>query len=105
MVQAILSVEHIEISPEVRGGKPRIAGTRIAVEDVAVMHLKLGQSLIEIAGLYDLSLASVHAAMAYYFDHRDAIEQRMNEEMRLVEAMQEMQASPLQAKLGQMKRD
>ncbi len=40
-----LSREHIEISPDIRAGKPRIAGTRIAVEDVAVMHLKMGYSL------------------------------------------------------------
>ncbi len=98
MLQAI-SVEHIQVSPAVRAGKPCIAGTRFAVEDVAVMHLKLGQSLIEIAGLYDLSLAAVHAAMAYYFDHREAIEQRVSEESQLVEAIKQTQVSPLQAKL------
>jgi uncharacterized protein (DUF433 family) len=88
MLQAI-SVEHIQVSPDIRGGKPCIAGTRIAVEDVAVMHLKLGQSLIEIAGLHSLSLAAVHAAMSYYFDHRAAIEQRVAAEILLVEAMRE----------------
>ncbi len=45
---------HIEITPEVRGGKPRLAGTRITVADVAIMYLRMGQSLEEIAGKYQL---------------------------------------------------
>lgn len=45
---------HIEITPDVRGGRPRIAGTRITVADIVIMHLRLGQSLEEIAGKYDL---------------------------------------------------
>ncbi|WP_373530391.1 DUF433 domain-containing protein [Nostoc sp.] len=53
----LVSQEHIEISSDVRSGKPRIVGTRTAVEDVAVMHLKLGYSSVEIVGKYDLSLA------------------------------------------------
>ena len=33
--------EHIEISPGVLGGKPRIAGHRIAVQDVVIWHYEL----------------------------------------------------------------
>jgi uncharacterized protein (DUF433 family) len=102
MMQA-KSVEHIQVSPEIRAGKPCIAGTRMAVEDVAVMHLKLGQSLIEIAGLYGLSLGAVHAAMAYYFDHREIIDRRTAEESAVVAAMEAENVSPLQAKLARMK--
>jgi uncharacterized protein (DUF433 family) len=35
----VISVEHITVSPDLRGGKPCLVGTRIAVEDVALMHL------------------------------------------------------------------
>jgi len=48
---------HIKITPDVRGGRPRITGTRITVTDIVIMHLRLGQSLEEIAGKYDLDLA------------------------------------------------
>lgn len=65
---------HIEITDGVRGGKPRIAGTRITVADVALWHLRDGQPLAAIAAEYDLSLAAVYAAMAYYYDHRDEID-------------------------------
>jgi len=102
MLQTI-SVEHIEISSEIRSGKPRIAGTRITVEDVAMMHLTLGQSLVEIAGFYNLSLAAVHAAMAYYFDHRETIDQRTRDETAVVEAIKAANISPLQAKLAKMR--
>ncbi len=97
-MQAV-STEHIEISYNIRGGKPRIVGTRIAVEDVAVMHLKMGYSLMEIALKYDLSLASVYAAMAYYFDHRDEIDRRMTGEDEFVEALKHNHPSQLQQKL------
>ena len=59
--------EHIEITPGVLGGKPCIAGHRIAVAHIAEMYLKMGISIEEIAGKYDLPLASVHA-MTYYYD-------------------------------------
>ncbi|NES20334.1 MAG: hypothetical protein F6K41_15725 [Symploca sp. SIO3E6] len=37
------------------------------------------ESLETIAKDYDLSLASVHAAMAYYYDHREELETRRAE--------------------------
>jgi uncharacterized protein (DUF433 family) len=99
----ILSIQHIETSSDVRNGKPRISSTRITVEDIAEMNLKLGMSLIEIAGVYDLSLAQVYAAMAYYFEHREEIEQRVAEEEAMVEEYHKNHSSVLQAKLEQLK--
>lgn len=101
----LVSQEYIEIAADVRSGKPRIAGTRIAVEDVAVMHLKRGYSLLEIAGKYDLSLASVYAAMAYYFDHREEIDQRTAEEEQLVEVLKQNHPSLLQEKLRRLRNE
>jgi uncharacterized protein (DUF433 family) len=101
----LVSQEYIEIAADVRSGKPRIAGTRIAVEDVAVLHLKLGYSLVEIAGKYDLSLASVYAAMAYYFDHRDEINGRTAQEDELVEVLKQNHPSRLQEKLRQLRNE
>jgi uncharacterized protein (DUF433 family) len=95
----LISKEHIEISPDVRGGKSCIVGTRIAVEDIAALHLKMGQSLIEIAGKYNLSLSSVYAAMAYYLDHRQEIDCRSEIEDQQVELLKLRHSSKLQAKL------
>ncbi|UKO97653.1 DUF433 domain-containing protein [Nostoc sp. UHCC 0870] len=101
----LVSQEYIEIASDIRSGKPRIAGTRIAVEDVAMMYLKLGYSLADIAGKYDLSLASVYAAMAYYFDHRDEIDYRTAEEDDLVEVLKQNHPSYLQEKLRQLRNE
>jgi uncharacterized protein (DUF433 family) len=90
---------HIEVMPAVRGGKPHLAGTRITVDDVVLMHYRLGQSLEEIAGKYDLSLAAVFAAMAYYYDHRDEVDRRIQEDQAFVEAFRRANPSPLQEKL------
>jgi uncharacterized protein (DUF433 family) len=99
----LTSQQHIDISTEVRSAKPRISGTRIAVEDVATMHLRLGHSLVEIAGKYELSMASVYAAMAYYFDHREEIDTREGEEDEQVELLKQSHASLLQEKLSQLR--
>ncbi|MCX5981667.1 DUF433 domain-containing protein [Anabaena sp. AL93] len=105
LLMQLVSQEYIEIAADVRSGKPRIAGTRIAVEDIAVLHLKLGYSLVEIAGKYDLSLASVYAAMAYYFDHRDEIDARTVQEDELVEVLKQNYPSRLQEKLKQLRNE
>ncbi len=52
----LLFDRHIEITPDTRGGKPRIAGTRIAVADIVILHRRLGYGVEEIAGTYDLPL-------------------------------------------------
>ena len=65
---------HIESTPEVLGGKPRIAGRRIAVQDIVVWHERMGRSADEIASEYSLTLSSIYAALAYYFDHREEID-------------------------------
>ncbi|HZQ10862.1 MAG TPA: DUF433 domain-containing protein [Anaerolineae bacterium] len=93
---------HVEISPKVRGGKPRIAGSRITVADIVIMHLRMGQSLDEIAGKYNLSLASVHAAMAYYYDHRKEIDRNIEQDEKFAKTFRRSNPSLLQAKLKSM---
>ena len=92
--------EHIEITPGVLGSKPCISGHRISVAHIAEMYLKMGISIEEIAGQYDLPLASVHAAMAYYYDHREEIDRRTAESRARVEELKRNSPpSPLQEKL------
>jgi uncharacterized protein (DUF433 family) len=69
---------HIESTPGTAGGKPRIAGSRIRVQDVVVWHERMGLSADEIVSRYpQLSLADVYAALAYYHDHRVEIDADM----------------------------
>jgi uncharacterized protein (DUF433 family) len=91
--------QHIEITPEVAGGKPRIAGHRITVQNIAVWHEQLGKSVDEIATEYDLSVADVYAALAYYFDHREEIDATMRESDALVDELRKNNPSKLRQKL------
>ena len=81
--------QHIEITPGASGGKPRIAGHRITVHNVVIWHERMGKSADEIAAEYDLTLGDVYAALAYYFDHRDEIDQGMEESEAFVEALRQ----------------
>lgn len=78
---------HIESSPEVCGGKPRIAGSRVRVQDI-VVWTEAGQSPDEIVGSFPhLTLADVYAALAYYHDHREATDRQIREDDDFVAAM------------------
>lgn len=93
--------QHIEKTPGVVGGKARIAGTRIRVMDIVVWHERQGMSADEIvADFPHLTLADVFAALAYYFDNREEIEESFAREKAMVEEMQKKYPSLLKEKLG-----
>lgn len=97
---ATTPVEHIEVTPGICGGRPRIAGHRIRVQDIVIWHERLGYSPDEIVTQHPgITLADVHAALAYYHDHRDAIGQALEEDERLVEATWRTTPSKLAQKL------
>ena len=79
--------EHIETTPNVMRGKPRIVGHRISVQDIAIWHEKMGQTAGQIAGDYHLSIADVYAALAYYYDHRTEIDLSISEGEKFVDEM------------------
>lgn len=61
-------------TPEVCGGRPRIAGTGVTVRRIAGWY-KLGFSPEEIAKKYShLSVAQVYAALTYYHVNREEID-------------------------------
>jgi len=98
-----VSTEHISINSEIRFGKPCIKGTRIAVIDIVNCHLKMEESLEKIANDYDLSLASLHAAMAYYYDHREELELRKAEGEAFALDLAKQNPSLLQERLRKLK--
>ena len=57
----------------VLGGEPRLAGHRISVLQVADMVLDAGNDPEHVADQLDISLAAVHAALSYFYDHPDEI--------------------------------
>ena len=66
-------------TPGVRGGRPHVAGTGMTVMRIAGWH-KLGYSPEEIARKIRLSLAQIHAALAYYHANQEAIDADLDHE-------------------------
>lgn len=72
-LETITLDELITRDPNLRGGRPIIAGTVTSVRTIAVMY-KHGLSPEAIGGELPLTLAQIYAALAYYHLHTDEIE-------------------------------
>jgi len=89
--------EYIGIKPGYCGGKPHILGHRIKVKHIAVMHERMGMSPARIVeDLPTITLAQVHAALAYHYDHKAEIQAEIAEEDREYEALKAKQPSILE---------
>lgn len=83
----IEAIELITTDPAVRGGRPCIAGTGLRVTDVVVASLYHGRTPSEIASDFGVSLADVHAALAYYYQHKSAMDEDIREHISRAQAI------------------
>lgn len=91
---------HIVSTPETCCGKPRIAGSRIQVKHLAIMHERQGMSPGEIVAEFPhITLADVYAALAYYHDHREAINAEIAADRAWYEEQKAGQTSRLDERL------
>jgi uncharacterized protein (DUF433 family) len=91
--------EHIVITSGIKGGRPRIAGHRITVQNIVIWHEWMGRTVDEIANDYNLGIADVYAALAYYHDHREEIDKNIRDDEEFVEAFKKEFPSNLKKKL------
>jgi len=71
---------HIELTPE---GTPVISGTTTKVIEVALDRLAYHWDADEIRRQHPhLSLAQIHSALAYYYDHQEAMDQQIAKDLR-----------------------
>jgi uncharacterized protein (DUF433 family) len=89
-MEAVQSINLITTHPNVRGGRPCIAGTGLRVIDIAMASLFHNRTPGEIAADYAIGLAEVHAALAYYYQHREAMEQDLREQIVEVRSLMEI---------------
>lgn len=88
--------EHIVITPGTCGGKPRIAGHRITVQNIVICHERMGLSPDEILGVYpSITLADIYAALAFYHDHREEIRESIQRDDDLADELEREQPSLL----------
>ena len=96
----IMTAPHIAISEDVAGGKPRIAGHRITVQHIVIWHERMGLSADEIASNHGLSLAEIYAALTYYYDHRQEIDEAVLADESYVAELRKRIKSKLSGKIG-----
>lgn len=96
----IVTTQHIDISPDIAGGKPRIAGHRITVQNIVLWHERMGLTADEIASNHGVSLADIYAALAYYYDHRQEIDQAILADESYITELRSRTTSKLSGKIG-----
>lgn len=102
---AIQPINHIDITPGYCGGAPRIAGTRITVHHLVVMVEHLGISTGEVLEQYNLTPGQLHAALSYYYDHREEIDRLIEQENKLQERVRTTPSSPQEAGIRAMRQE
>jgi uncharacterized protein (DUF433 family) len=75
--------EHVVLDD---AGIPRIAGTTMKVVELVTAHMAFGWSPEELHFQFPhLSLGQIHSALAYYWDHQDALDQDLGRRLQAVE--------------------
>lgn len=95
-------LQHIQNDPST--GKPCIAGTGVRVWDIYILHERQGKTPDEIVAAYPhITLADVHAALAYYWDNKAEIDLQMKEADEFVDQLKvQNEPGPLARKLAAM---
>jgi uncharacterized protein (DUF433 family) len=94
---------HISKDPKVCSGRPCVEGTRVRVVDV-VFAYEQGRSPVELQNYFDtrpLTLGEIHAALAYYNDHKTEIEADIAADERLTAEGLAKEAESLKHRSGQ----
>jgi uncharacterized protein (DUF433 family) len=99
---SIIPNRRIVKTPETCGGRARIDGHRVRVQDVVIWYEYQGMTPDEIVSrIPSISLADVHSALAYYFDHVDEIQQEIRSDRDYVDEFFRNNPSLLDTKLKQ----
>jgi uncharacterized protein (DUF433 family) len=78
----------------VLGGKPRLDGRRIGVLRIVEVVLEAGRSPEEAADQLGISLAEVHTALAYYYEHPEEMHDLRQKRRDLEATLRETTLSP-----------
>lgn len=91
MAQAQLKHPYITRQKGVSGGKPVVKGTRLRVAQIALEYERLGWTPDEIIQAHPhLTLAQVHDALSYYYQHAAEINADLLANERQVEELRKL---------------
>jgi len=93
-----VATTHIELDGD---GRPWIVGTNTKVSEIVLDKLAYGWSSEEMCFQHPhLSLAQIHAALAYYYDHQPEIDAEISQQLEEYDKLRgEAEKSPLRQKL------
>lgn len=95
---------YITSNKKVRGGEPVISGTGIQVLDIAIRYEVMGMIPEDIMVAFPhLTLAQVHDALSYYYEHKREIDRKWKDAVESVEAIKKTTPSILDKKIGRIK--
>ena len=84
-----ISTGYIVQDKGICGGKPRIDGTRMKVQHIALEYVHMGLSLEEICKSHPhLNRAQIHAALSYYYEHDAEIERDIKDDEEFAKRME-----------------
>jgi uncharacterized protein (DUF433 family) len=100
---ARVTYPHIEETPK---GVAYLSGTKTKVIEIALDRIAHHWDADEIQKQHPhLSLGQIYAALAYYFDHQEELDEQIEEQVRFAEKSKAAAGeSPLRAKLRAMGR-
>lgn len=78
-------IDTIVSDPDTHNGQPVISDSRVRVVDLVASHLYRHLSADELATNFNLDLAQVYAALAYYYAHKAEIDTVLRTEAELAE--------------------
>jgi uncharacterized protein (DUF433 family) len=88
-----VSYPHIEINAQ---GVAIIAGTTTKVLEIVQDYLAHHWHAVDIRRQYPyLSLAQIHAALTYYYDHQQEMEQEIDQRLRRVASIKAKRNNPM----------
>ena len=88
MTSQIVQKNYIVQDKGICNGQPRIAGTRLKVQHIALEYEYRGWTPGQICDAHpEIGLAEVHATISYYYDHKNEIDQTIQEDKEFADRL------------------
>ena len=88
-MNTVQAIDIIAVNPNIRSGRPYIMGTTVTVVDIAIVKLYHRVDADGIADWYGLDLTQVTAALAYYYAHKEGIDEQVRTQIRHAQDLKE----------------
>ena len=87
-----LQTNYIVKDEGICSGKPRIEGTRMKVQHIALKYVHMGLNVDQICKSHPhITRGQIHAALSYYYDHQEEIEGDIKDDEEFAKRMEAAQ--------------